>query len=287
MKQWGTYKNNPCVVERGLTEQQATKIDPPNNGKGGGKLDGRLWREFPINALQLRLADSRRTTARYDRARNSPARDDQPGAEPSIRQPPRFATAPPRLATRPRLARLLVNVLAQTVRAEPASFRMPPAQARRGGRPAAHPRAVVVGVPFDTATSWRAGARFGPEAIRSASALLRPFHAVHGVQALAAVTDAGDVAITPGNAARSSEQIAAALAPVCRSTTVPLVLGGDHLVALGELRAQAAAHGALALVLLDAHADTWEDYYGERLFHGTVLRRGAQRGVPERGYRRR
>ena len=159
-----------------------------------------------------------------------------------------------------------------------------PAQARRAGRPAAHPRAVVVGVPFDTATSWRAGARFGPEAIRSASALLRPFHAVHGVQALAAVTDAGDVAITPGNAARSSEQIAATLAPVCRSATVPLVLGGDHLVALGELRAQAAAHGSLALVLLDAHADTWEDYYGERLFHGTVLRRAVEEGLvdPER-----
>ena len=154
----------------------------------------------------------------------------------------------------------------------------------RAGGPGAHPGAVVVGVPFDTATSWRAGARFGPEAIRSASALLRPFHAVHGVQALAVVTDAGDVAITPGNAARSSEQIAAALAPVCRSATVPLVLGGDHLVALGELRAQAAAHGSLALVLLDAHADTWEDYYGERLFHGTVLRRAVEEGLvdPER-----
>ena len=159
-----------------------------------------------------------------------------------------------------------------------------PAQAGAGGGPAALPRAIVVGVPFDTATSWRAGARFGPEAIRSASALLRPFHPVHGVQALASVVDAGDVAITPGNAARSSEQIAAALAPVCRSTTVPLVLGGDHLVALGELRAQAAAHGALALVLLDAHADTWEDYYGERLFHGTVLRRAVEEGLvdPER-----
>ena len=59
LKQWGTYKNNPCVVERGLTEQQAMKIDPPDNGKGGGKLDDRLWREFPVNALQLRLAASR------------------------------------------------------------------------------------------------------------------------------------------------------------------------------------------------------------------------------------
>ena len=47
LKQWGTYKNNPSVVEDGLTEPQAIKIDPPENGKGGGKLDGRLWREFP------------------------------------------------------------------------------------------------------------------------------------------------------------------------------------------------------------------------------------------------
>jgi agmatinase len=140
---------------------------------------------------------------------------------------------------------------------------------------------AVIGAPFDTATSWRAGARFGPEAIRSASAMLRPWHPQHAVEVLraGAVLDAGDVAITPGNAQRSSEQIAAALAPLCAAGMTPLLLGGDHLVALGELRAQAAAHGPLALVLLDAHADTWEDYYGERLFHGTVLRRAAEEGL--------
>jgi agmatinase len=63
-----------------------------------------------------------------------------------------------------------------------------------------------------------------------------------------------------------------------------VVLGGDHSVALGELRAQASVHGPVALIVLDAHADTWEDYYGERLFHGTVLRRAAEEGLlePER-----
>jgi agmatinase len=140
---------------------------------------------------------------------------------------------------------------------------------------------AVIGAPFDTATSWRSGARFGPEAIRAASVLLRPWHPQHEVQVLraGAVLDAGDVAITPGNAQRSSEQIAAALAPLCAAGVIPLLLGGDHLVALGELRAHAAAHGPLALVLLDAHADTWDDYYGERLFHGTVLRRAAEEGL--------
>jgi protein gp37 len=47
LKQWGAYRNNPSVIEDGLTEQQAIRIDPPENGKGGGKLDGKLWREFP------------------------------------------------------------------------------------------------------------------------------------------------------------------------------------------------------------------------------------------------
>ena len=152
------------------------------------------------------------------------------------------------------------------------------------GRGAAHGgerRAAVVGIPFDTATSWRAGARFAPEAIRSASALLRPWHPLHGVEVLraGAVVDAGDLPITPGNAGRSVEQIADALSALCGSGTIALVLGGDHLVSLGELRAHASLHGPLALVLFDAHADTWDHYYGERLFHGTVVRRAVEEGL--------
>ena len=155
---------------------------------------------------------------------------------------------------------------------------VPLAQARAAGA-----RAAVVGVPFDTATSWRAGARFGPEAIRAASVVLRAWHPTHHLEVLGegAAIDAGDVAITPGNAARSAEQVAAALAPLCEAGVTPVVLGGDHSVALGELRAQAMAHGPVALIVLDAHADTWEDYYGERLFHGTVLRRAAEEGLLE------
>jgi protein gp37 len=55
LKQWGTYKNSPYVIKHGLTEQEAMKIDPPDNGKGGGKLDDKLWREFPKTESQLRL----------------------------------------------------------------------------------------------------------------------------------------------------------------------------------------------------------------------------------------
>jgi agmatinase len=145
---------------------------------------------------------------------------------------------------------------------------------------------AVAGVPFDTATSRRPGARFGPEAIRSASIGLRPYHPPLDVDVFArlSVVDRGDIAVTPGNAERTAGQIAEALEPVVRAGVVPLTLGGDHSIVLGELRAQAAVHGPVALVLLDAHADTWDEYYGERYFHGTPFRRAVEEGLlrPER-----
>ncbi len=145
---------------------------------------------------------------------------------------------------------------------------------------------AVVGVPFDTATSRRPGARFGPEAIRSASIGLRPYHPPLDVDVFASlsVVDRGDLEVTPGHAERTAGQIAAALEPAVRRGIVPLVLGGDHSIVLGELRAHAAVHGPLALVLLDAHADTWDQYYGERYFHGTPFRRAVEEGLlrPER-----
>jgi agmatinase len=141
--------------------------------------------------------------------------------------------------------------------------------------------AAVIGVPFDTATSFRSGTRFGPEAIRSASALLRPYHPPLDVDVFGtlSIVDGGDVEITPGNALRTTEQIAAALQPVVAAGIVPVVLGGDHSIVLGELRAQAAVHGPVALVLLDAHADTWDAYYGEKYFHGTPFRRAVEEGL--------
>jgi agmatinase len=145
---------------------------------------------------------------------------------------------------------------------------------------------AVVGIPFDTATSYRAGARFGPEAIRAASMLLRPYHPVLDIDVFESlsVVDWGDVDVTPGNAERTADQIASGIAPLIEARVTPVALGGDHSVVLGTLRAHAAARGPLALVLLDAHVDTWDDYYGERYFHGTVFRRAVEEGLvlPER-----
>jgi agmatinase len=147
--------------------------------------------------------------------------------------------------------------------------------------------AAVVGIPFDTATSYRPGARFGPEAVRSGSTLLRPYHPPVQVDVFGSISivDYGDLETTPGNAERTAAQIASGLGPVLAAGTVPLVIGGDHSVVLGELRAHAEAAGQpVGVVLLDAHADTWDEYYGERYFHGTPFRRAVEEGViaPER-----
>src|SRR5262245_41414167 len=134
--------------------------------------------------------------------------------------------------------------------------------------------AAIVGVPFDTATSMRPGARFGPAGIRDASLLLRPWNPAQEVDVFSlSLADLGDLQTTPGNAERTTGQIAAQLEPVLRAGATPITLGGDHSIVLGELRAHAAVHGPVAVVLLDAHADTWEQYYGERYFHGTPFKR--------------
>jgi agmatinase len=140
---------------------------------------------------------------------------------------------------------------------------------------------AVVGIPFDTATSFRPGPRFGPAALRDQSQLVRPWHAALGIDVFAtlSVIDAGDLDVTPGNAERTAGQIAAGLAPIVDAGAIPLVLGGDHSIVLGELRAHARRHGPLGLVLLDAHADTWDAYYGERYFHGTPFRRALEEGL--------
>jgi agmatinase len=143
--------------------------------------------------------------------------------------------------------------------------------------------AAVVGIPFDTATSFRTGARFGPEAIRSASALLRPYHPaldINVVETLSTV-DYGDLQVAPGDIAGTYRRIEAGLAPLVEAGVFTLVLGGDHSITLAELRALAARHGPLALVHLDAHTDTWEEYFGQRYFHGTPFKRAVEEGLVE------
>jgi agmatinase len=145
---------------------------------------------------------------------------------------------------------------------------------------------AVVGAPFDTGATFRAGARFGPEGIRSASHLLRRYNPSLDVVIFdhLSVIDYGDVPVVPGYIEASYRNIAEGLEPIHRAGVIPIVLGGDHSIALPELRAAAAVHGPLALVQFDSHPDTWDAYFGEKHTHGTPFRRAVEEGLllPER-----
>ena len=132
-----------------------------------------------------------------------------------------------------------------------------------------------------TATSYRTGPRFGPEAIRSASALIRPYNPgldVNVIDTLQLV-DYGDVPVSPGDTERTYAQIEEALAPVIEAGVFPAAMGGDHAITLAELRALARRYGPLALVQLDSHGDTWEEYFGQKYFHGTTFKRAVEEGL--------
>jgi agmatinase len=141
--------------------------------------------------------------------------------------------------------------------------------------------AAVYGIPFDTAVTFRPGARFGPEAIRSASALLRPFHSGFGIDLCEtlSIVDYGDLPVAPGDTEGTYRRVEEALAPVVEAGAFPLALGGDHSITLAELRVNAKRHGPLALVQLDAHGDTWDEYFDQKYFHGTTFRRAAEEGL--------
>lgn len=140
---------------------------------------------------------------------------------------------------------------------------------------------VVLGVPFDTAVSNRTGARYGPQHIRDFSVLLRPYNAdqeIHIFEHCSGV-DYGDIDVIPGNIHRTYDNIEKGLAPILEKSVIPIILGGDHSISLGNLRAFAKKYGPVSLVHFDSHSDTWDNYYGEKYMHGTPFRRAVEEGL--------
>ncbi len=143
--------------------------------------------------------------------------------------------------------------------------------------------AVVWGIPFDAATSNRPGARFGPQAIRRASAIFDndpqyPFE--RDLFADMATIDYGDCLLDYGNHSKTPQAIEREAAKILKSGAFLLTLGGDHFVTLPLLRAHVAVHGPLSLVQFDAHQDTWADEKG-RIDHGSFVGRAVREGLIE------
>jgi agmatinase len=108
---------------------------------------------------------------------------------------------------------------------------------------------AVVGIPFDTGSPFRVGCRFGPAAVRAMSLMLRPISPYHRLNVFAeiGVVDYGDTDLMPGYLPQSFARIEAALAPIVAAGVIPLGIGGDHSIALPELRALGRRYGPTSL----------------------------------------
>lgn len=141
--------------------------------------------------------------------------------------------------------------------------------------------ACFVGVPIDIGASNRAGTRHGPRAIRTESAILRPFNMATGAAPFESlqVADVGDVGINTYSLTKSIETITGAFQGLICEGCVPLTMGGDHSITYPILRAIAERHGPVAVLHIAAHPDTLDTVGGEKIAHGTSFRRAVEDGL--------
>ena len=133
---------------------------------------------------------------------------------------------------------------------------------------------VLYGAPFDSTTSFRPGARFGSSAMRHESFGLEPYRPYQDRDLCdAAVFDSGDLELCFGKAEQALQDIEARASAILADGKFPLLLGGEHLVTLGAVRAAAKKSPDLHVIQFDAHADLREDYLGAQLSHACVMRR--------------
>ena len=142
---------------------------------------------------------------------------------------------------------------------------------------------AIIGVPFDAGTSYRPGARFGPQAVRQASRQLRTnYHPDYDVEPFKVqqVADAGDIACNPFDIDEAIKQIEKGADDLLSKAGSIVTIGGDHTIALPLLRSvNKKVGGPVALVHFDAHLDTWDTYFGAPYTHGTPFRRAREESL--------
>ena len=140
---------------------------------------------------------------------------------------------------------------------------------------------AVVGVPWDGATSYRTGQRLGSDAIRKVSVTLRPYNLALdvGIFEHCCGVDYGDLSVVPGYIEDTYDKIEAELCPLVEAGVIPVAMGGDHSITLPELRAIAKTHGPVALIHLDSHTDTNDQYFGRLYYHGSMFRRAVEETI--------
>lgn len=133
---------------------------------------------------------------------------------------------------------------------------------------------VMFGAPFDSTTSYRPGARFGPSAIRRESYGIETYSPYQNKDLTdCSIMDSGDLELCFGSSKSALFDIEERAAQILSDEKLPLLLGGEHLVTLGAFRAAIKKYPDLHIIHFDAHADLRDDYLGAKLSHACVIRR--------------
>lgn len=133
---------------------------------------------------------------------------------------------------------------------------------------------VIFGAPFDSTTSYRPGTRFGPSAIRHESFGLETYSPYQDKDLEDhAIMDSGDLELCFGSSEQALKDIQERAEQILQDGKIPLLLGGEHLVTLGSVRAAVQKYPDLHIIHFDAHTDLREDYLGAKLSHACVIRR--------------
>ena len=140
---------------------------------------------------------------------------------------------------------------------------------------------ALLGIPFDGGVSYRPGPRFAPREIRAHSSLIRPYHPALNVSPfdVLRVADVGDVDVNPLDIEDTHGRVQKVLDEMLELGVVPVCVGGDHSISLAILRSVVRRHGPVGMVHFDSHQDMWEEYFGNRYFHGTPFRRAVEENL--------
>lgn len=133
---------------------------------------------------------------------------------------------------------------------------------------------VIFGAPFDSTTSFRPGTRFASKAMRSESFGVETYSTYQDKDLEdIAIFDGGDLELPFGNPSKALNQIEEFTKEIINDSKIPCMIGGEHLVTLGSVRAVAKKYPDLHIIHFDAHADLRDDYLGETLSHASVIHR--------------
>ena len=133
---------------------------------------------------------------------------------------------------------------------------------------------VLFGAPFDGTASFRPGTRFGPSAIRNESFGIETYSPYCDKDLTdTKIFDCGDLELPFGNTEKVLQMIEKHTAKILCDGKIPVMLGGEHLITLGAIKAILKTYPDLHVIHFDAHTDLREDYLGEKLSHATVMKR--------------